>query len=256
MAGGPPRVVVTRPAAQAGDWVRRLRAAGVAAVALPLVEIAPAADAEAVAAAWAGLAGRRLAVFVSPNAVQHFFTARPATCAWPEALVAAAPGPGTADALRAAGVAPDRIVAPADDAAQLDSEALWQQLQHRDWHGARVLVVRGDGGREWLAERLGEAGAEVEAVSAYRRAVPTFSAAERVSLDALAGATETVWLFTSSQAVDHLEAAAGAGRWQGARAIATHPRIVTRARAAGFSRVDLSAPGLDALLACIQSMRP
>ena len=34
--------------------------------------------------------------------------------------------------------------------------------------GKRVLIVRGDGGREWLAERLREAGADVTLVAAYR----------------------------------------------------------------------------------------
>ncbi len=36
----------------------------------------------------------------------------------------------------------------------------------------RILIVRGDGGREWLADALGEAGAKVEKVAAYRRIVP------------------------------------------------------------------------------------
>ena len=256
MAGGAPRVVVTRPAAQAAEWVGRLQAAGIAALALPLIEIAPAADPFLVAAAWSALPARQLVVFVSPNAVLHFFAARPAERAWPATLAAAAPGPGTVDALRAAGVAAGCIVAPADDAAQFDSEALWQRLGERNWSAASVLVVRGDGGREWLAERLAEAGARVETVSAYRRALPAFSAAEQARLDDLATAMDVVWLLTSSQAVDHLEAAAGAGRWQDATAIATHPRIAARARAAGFRRVVEASPGLDALVACIQSLQP
>jgi len=45
------RIIVTRPAAQAAAWVRSLAARGVDAVALPLIEIAPPADVNAVAAA-------------------------------------------------------------------------------------------------------------------------------------------------------------------------------------------------------------
>ena len=41
-----------------------------------------------------------------------------------------------------------------------------------------------------------------------------------------------------------------------ARAIASHPRIASRAREAGFGRVFEAGPGLDAVVACIQSMRP
>ena len=251
-----PRVVVTRPAAQAADWVRRLRAAGIDAVALPLIEIAPAVDAAAVEAAWASLATRRLVFFVSPNAVLHFFAARPSGSTWPAGVVAAAPGPGSAAALRQAGVPADHVVEPTADSRSFDSESVWLRLQERDWRGASALIVRGDGGREWLADRLSEAGAVVDAVGAYRRVAPAFSGSDRDVLDDIMESADSLWLFSSSEAIGHLEAAAGAGRWSQARAIASHPRIAARARAAGFGRVDEPAPGFAALVACIQSIRP
>ena len=252
----PRRVVVTRPAAQAADWVRRLRAAGIDAVALPLIEIAPASDIAAVAAEWAGLASRRLVFFVSPNAVLHFFAARPSGSSWPAGVVAAAPGPGSAAVLRQVGVPASQIVEPAADSSSFDSEAVWLRLRERDWRDASALIVRGDGGREWLADRLSEAGAEVDAVGAYRRVAPTFSGTDRELLDALVAGGDSLWLFSSSEAIGHLEAAVGAGRWSQALAIASHPRIAARARAAGFGRVDEPAPGFAALVACIQSTRP
>ena len=251
-----PRVVVTRPAAQALEWVRRLEAAGIAAVALPLIEIAAAPDRAALATAWAGLATRDLVVFASPNAVLHFFAAMPAGRRWPASVDAAAPGPGTADALRDCGVDGAHVIEPAADSAQFDSESLWRRLEGRDWRAKRVLVVRGDGGREWLAEQLTDAGAAVDAVGSYRRAAPVFAGADRGLLEVLARDPGVVWLFTSSQAIGHLEAAAGAGRWGGATAIATHPRVAARARAAGFGRVVEAGPGLPALVACIQSIGP
>lgn len=255
-AAVPPRVVVTRPAAQAADWVRRLRAVGIEAVALPLIEIAPAADAAAVDAEWARVATRRLVFFVSPNAVLHFFARRPSQASWPAGVVAAAPGPGSAAALRQAGVPADHVVEPAADSPSFDSEAVWLRLRERDWRGASALIVRGDGGREWLADRLSEAGAEVDAVGAYRRVAPAFSGTDRGLLDELVAGTDSLWLFSSSEAIGHLQAAAGAGRWSQARAIASHPRIAARARAAGFGRVDEPEPGFAALVACIQSARP
>ncbi len=252
-----PRVVVTRPAAQAVSWVQRLVALGIDAVAVPLIEIGAAPDAEAVRAAWAGLTSRRLVVFISVNAVLRFFAARPADAEWPMSLVAAAPGPGTAEALRSEGVAAASIVEPADDAPQLDSEALWQRLSAHDWHGARVLVVRGDGGRDWLVERLVEAGAEVDAVAAYSRGVPQLSAEAQRHMDAAcADPSAHLWLFSSSEAVANLALLAGATPTGDSRAIATHPRIAARARQAGFANVSEVSPGLDAVAACIQSMRP
>ena len=252
----PARVLVTRPAEQAGPWVERLRERGFAAEALPLIEIAPAADASALHSSWAGLAACRLVVFVSANAVLHFFAARPAGLAWPEGVEAGAPGSGTADALREAAVPATAIVAPAADAAQFDSESLWARLQSRDWRGTRVLVVRGDGGRDWLGERLVAAGAQVDTVSAYRRLAPDFTGAARDRLDAAIADGDAVWLFSSSEAIANLEQAAGPGRFRDARAVATHPRIAARARSCGFRVVVEAAPGLEAVIACLQSMPP
>ncbi len=252
-----PRVIVTRPAAQAGAVVRQLDARGIDAVALPLIEIAAVADLAPLAAAWHGLAAQRLAVFVSVNAVLHFFAARPDASEWPEALLAATPGPGTAAALRSAGVDPERVIEPAEDAEQLDSEALWQRLAGRDWRDAGVLVVRGDGGRDWLAEQLTAAGAHVDAVTAYSRRAPAFDATAHGIVDrAIADPQAHVWLFSSSEAIGHLEASAGAGRWAGSAAIATHPRIAARARQAGFTTVQEARPALDDVVACIQSIGP
>lgn len=222
-----------------------------------MIEIAAPPDGPAVEAAWQGLGARAAVVFVSGNAVARFFAARPVDAAWPGGLLAAAPGPGTAESLRDAGVPAAAIVAPAADAAQLDSESLWRELQRHDWRSRSVLVVRGDGGRDWLVERLVEAGATVDAVAAYRRLAPRLSAETRRAVDAAMAAPERhAWLFSSSEAIAHLAALDGAVFGAGSRALATHPRIAARARQAGFSEVREVQPGLDAVVACIQSMQP
>ena len=254
-------MLVTRPAAQADEWVQALRAQAVDAVALPLIGIAAADDAAPVLKAWCGLDAWRLIVFVSPNAAEQFFAQRPAAgpaTAWPPALRAGSPGPGTTRVLVALGVPAAQIVAPADDAAQFDSESLWAQLQRFDWRGARVLVVRGDGGREWLAETLRAAGAQVELLAAYRREPPQFDAAARATLDAaVAQPAAHAWLFSSSQAIDHLlDAVPPAVDWTRATAIATHPRIAERARRAGFGRVVAAQASLAGVVACLQSIAP
>jgi uroporphyrinogen-III synthase len=253
------RVLVTRPAAQAREWVERLRAHGLDAAALPLIGIEPAADAQALREAWATLGTRQLAVFVSPNAVEQFFALRPAGTAWPAATRAASPGPGTTRVLLQLGVPRGCIVEPAADAAQFDSESLWAELAPLPWQGARVLVVRGDGGRDWLVERLRGAGAEVQTLAAYRRAPPRPDAAERALLDAaLAAPQAALWWFSSSEAIDNLAALVGPTHdWRAARALATHPRIAARARALGFGTVHevRPAPG-DVLQALDTIVRP
>ncbi|MCO5124240.1 MAG: uroporphyrinogen-III synthase [Rhizobacter sp.] len=251
------RVLVTRPAQQAADWVARLRDAGVDAAALPLIAIEDAPDAAAVQSAWAGLASMRLVVFVSPNAAERFVAAQPAGTAWPPGTRAAAVGPGTSRVLRAFGLGQSQIVEPASDAPQFDSEALWAQLRTTDWQGARVLVVRGDGGREWLADTLRAAGAEVGAVCAYRRAPPRLDAAQRALLAAAQAEPRAhLWFFSSSEAIDNLDALVGPGAdWSHARALATHPRITARAQRSGFRHVAPSRPDLESVRACIQSLR-
>ncbi len=252
-----PRVIVTRPAEQAAAWVERLGARGIEAVALPLIAIAPAADRAPLAAAWAGLATRRLVVFVSPSAVASFFAARPPGLAWPEGVGAGAPGPGTAEALAAQGIAEAAIVAPDAAAAQFDSEALWALLQPLSWRDAGVLIVRGERGRPWLGERLAAAGARVDELGAYRRVVPALSAPEQARLaSALVAPERHLWLFSSSEAIANLERVAGTGRWSASRAIATHARIAERARAAGFGAVVEAKASLDGVMACIQSFGP
>jgi len=244
-------LLVTRPRPQCAALLARLAALGVPARALPLIEILPARDAGPVVAAWAALPEVDLAVFVSPNAVEQFFAHR-GDAAWPTKTLAACVGPGSAQALAEQGVPADCIVQPVADAASLDSEHLWAQLQpRRDWAGARVLLLRGDGGREWLAEQLTAAGARVEAVTVYHRAGPRFDAAEQALLnDVRIRPQGFVWLFSSAEAVGHLR---GLGL-PGQRAIATHPRIADAARAAGFAPVVLARPDPEAVTQALKSL--
>lgn len=251
------RVLVTRPAAQAAAWVAQLRRAGLDAHALPLIDIAAPPDAAAVRDAWLRLDGYRAAMFVSPNAVEQFFAQRPPAAAWPEALWAASPGPGTDKALHAAGVPAAQRLQPDSTAPQFDSTSLWERLRERSWRGERVLIVRGDGGRNWLAERLREAGAQVEFVCAYRRHAPRLDADAQALLGAaIAQPALHLWFFSSSEAVDHLErCCAQRGLhpdWSQARALATHPRIAQRARRLGIVEPIECRPSVEAVTAAIE----
>lgn len=249
------KVLVTRPAAQAAEWVAGLRERGIDADALPLIGIRPSHDAAAVLAAWAGLARHRLVMFVSPNAAEQFFALRPAGAAWPPGTLAGSPGPGTSRTLRALGVPAACIAEPAADAAQFDSESLWQQLRSHDWRGASVLIVRGESGRDWLADTLRAQGAEVSFVTAYERCAPVLDEPAQARLrEALAEPGQHVWMFSSSESIAHLEAIAPLADWRGAIALATHPRITERARSAGFGAVHECRPSMEAVVACLQSI--
>jgi uroporphyrinogen-III synthase len=252
------QLLVTRPQPQADAWVAALRGHGVCAHALPLLRIEPASDPAALAA-WASLPAHRLVVFVSPGCVTSFFALRPSAVAWPSSTAAAATGPGTSQALRQAGVPQAAIIEPPHDAEQFDSEALWRQLESRSWEGQRALVVRGDGGRDWLADRLRERGAQVQFVQAYRRTLPPLDGSQRALLaGALAAPASHWWLFSSSQAVEHLQQLAPQSDWSSGCALATHPRIDATLRSIGFGTVRSVRPTLDAVVSTwkrsIQSM--
>ncbi|MBG9387905.1 uroporphyrinogen-III synthase [Caenimonas aquaedulcis] len=254
------RVIVTRPAAEAGAWVSGLSLQGFDAVSFPLIAIEPVGDAQALQRAWRALASMptRAVMFVSGNAVRHFFAQRPAGASWPVRTRAWATGSGTRDALLAAGVDAAWVDAPAADAAQFDSETLWQRVASQIRAGDAVLIVRGsdgDGepaGRDWLAEQLAAAGASVQSVAAYVRRAPVYDGAATRAIRMQWA--DAVWLFSSSQAVANLSSFVPGADWSKARAIATHARIAERARRAGFGVVCESRPGLDAVVAALKSL--
>jgi uroporphyrinogen-III synthase len=271
LAGAAAPVIVTRPAQDAQHWVQQLRQGGFAAEALPLIDIAPASDAAALEQARQALDRYAACMFVSGNAVDHFFRQPTAAkLALPAALRLMAPGPGTVAALLAAGVPAGQIDAPAVDAEQFDSEALWAVVGQRDWQGSRVLVLRGESpdaagggassGRDWIARQWEAAGAQVDFVGVYQRRAPVFTAGQ-IERARAASADGSVWLFSSSEAVANLTglpALAGID-WRGARAVATHPRIVEAVRAAGWGVVVASRPALKDIrdtLASIESLYP
>jgi uroporphyrinogen-III synthase len=255
--------VVTRPEPQALAWCEQLAALGVQARALPLMAIAPAPDREALARWFATLAegpprAASLVMFVSPNAAQCFVDALPAGWQWPAGLLAGATGPGTVAVLAASRVPPALIISPGADAAQFDSEHLWAQLRGRAaWAGGRVGIVRGDGGRDWLADRLRDAGAEVEFVQAYARRPPEWTELQRrVLADAQAQPQAVAWLMSSSEATDHLVALVPGADWTGALALASHPRIAEAARRLGFGRVIDIRPTPQAVADALRAHPP
>ena len=249
-----PTVLVVRPRAQADAWVAELAALGVAARALPLIDILPAPEPARVAEAFAAVAAstaQPVLVFVSPNAVHGFFDAAAAS-SWPTHAWAACTGPGTVAALRERGVPDERIVAPGADAPQFDSEALWSLVAAWPWAGRAAWIVRGNGGRDWLGEQLRAAGADVRVLQSYGRAAPSLAPAERALLEAaLAEPARWTWMFSSSEAIDNLRALAPSARWDAGRALASHPRIAERARTLGFGSVTTIAPSPAAVAAAL-----
>lgn len=250
----PGAVVITRPLAQALPLAGQVRALGRAVEVLPLLEIAPLADQSALVATLARLHEFALVAFVSPNAIDAAFAH---IAAWPPGVTLAVLGEGSRAALAAHGIAPDRvnIVSPAD-AAHSDSEHLLQTLDLDALRGRRVLIVRGESGRELMADGLRAAGAHVTTIAAYRRGVPALTPALAERLAGLL-AVPNDWVITSSEALRGLMQLLArvdlVAKMQQQQLIVPHARIAATARELGLPHVTLTGSGDERLLAALQS---
>lgn len=268
------RVIVTRPQKEALQWVHALADAGYDAVSFPLIGVLPAPDPQTVVDAWSRIDSYDAVMFVSGNAVDHFFALKPALA--PDFNESGAmktrafvTGPGSFSALKRAHVDARRIDMPDREAGQFDSEALWSVVGAQVCPGFRVLIVRGAGssplsdgpvaqvedgaGRDWFADQVRQAGGCVEFVVAYQRRLPDLPEGDR-ALAAVAAQDGSVWLFSSSEAISNLVLACPGQDWSKAKAVVTHSRIARAAQNAGFSVVCESRPTLAALMASIESV--
>lgn len=257
-----PVAVLTRPAGQSTWLAGQLPACGIEPLEFPLLEILPALDDTPLRAALADLTQYALVCFVSPNAVRHALEKLPGP--WPEHLAAAVVGPGSATALADFGITASDVEVfqpPAGPNARFDSDALLAVLPLARLAGRRVLLVRGDGGRDLLLDRLREAGALVDVVSAYIRQRPTPPASLWRSLDTLLASGRPISLtLTSSEAVGNLDVLArahfdtvGLARLHRIDCFTSHERIAKTARAAGFGRITLCGAGDRNLLQALKS---
>jgi uroporphyrinogen-III synthase len=267
-------VIITRPLAQAGALAARVSALGRRVELLPLLEIAPLADNAPLKAALADLERYAMVAFVSPNAIDAAFAH---IAHWPPGVALAVLGEGSRVALAFHGITPDNatIISPRD-AAHSDSEHLLATLDLESLRGRRVLIVRGDSGRELLADGLRAAGIEVVPVAAYRRSVPLLTLELGATLRRLL-AQEHDWIVTSSEALrgllhlleqldqeneasdaDHRATHQADRRstvvtLQQQHLIVPHARIAQTAAELGCSRVTLTGSGDELVLAALQS---
>jgi uroporphyrinogen-III synthase len=160
-------VLVTRPSHQADGLVALIEQYGGRAVRFPVLEILDPSDAGPLHRAIDRLDDYDLAIFISPNAVNRAMNLILARRTMPADLQLAAIGRGSARALTAFGHPPDIF-----PDRRFDSEALLEMDAMYDVMDKRVLIIRGEGGREALGHELQERGAEVTYAEAYRRGRP------------------------------------------------------------------------------------
>lgn len=201
-------VLLTRSAEDNQRLIPRLQQQGIAARSLPLLQIEPQAETPQQRSMMLDLDRYHAVMAVSPIAARLGLERLDAY--WPQPPLGIewfAVGAGTAAVLQAYGLP---VEFPRDGQ---DSEALlrlpaWNRLLGLP--DLRVLIWRGDGGREYFSTTIREAGGRVDLMELYQRAAPPALAQDLIAA-ADAGCKGVVIL--SGQALQHWQCAAGSA-WE------------------------------------------
>jgi uroporphyrinogen-III synthase len=245
------RVLVTRPADQAEPLCQLIDEAGGEALRLPTLEIRDPDPREAarLAAVVGVLETYDLAVFISVNAVTRGMDFIRARRAWPATVKVATVGASSAQALARYGLTVDLV-----PAHQFNSEALLALEELQDMRGRRVVIFRGNGGRDVLRDVLIQRGAAVDYVEVYRRACPVIDP-DDIAHYWQPGAVDLITI-TSNESLQNLHAMAGTAGQPllcEQRLVVISERQVVLARELGFMHRPLVAANAsdEAILAVL-----
>ena len=249
-------ILITRPVMPASRTATRLASLGATPLVFPTTIIERPADVAPLDTALAKIGDYYAAIFVSPSAAE--MTLAPLGSIpkkLPAALLVFAPGPGTAEELNIRGVATVEM-----PETSFDSEGLLAlpSLQASAIQGKRIVIFRGNDGRELLREALLKRGATVDAITAYHRRAPNtpptgllellrtgkVNALSAMSSDAI---TNLVGLISANERATLLFALP---------VYASHPRIAATARDAGFRNVIETEAGDAGLITALLERSP
>ncbi len=202
-------VAITRPTDQAKKLAALITEAGGTPILFPLIEITRLDDYSQFETVISEISSYDWAIFISSNAVQNGMprlVKQAAKQGIPPTLKFAAIGPVTASELQGFGVA--NTLVPND---RFDSESLLALPEMTNVAGKKVMIFRGVGGREILAETLKTRGAHVTFAECYQRINPQTDCnllAQLYAENKLHGI-----VITSSEAMRHLLDLAGDAAW-------------------------------------------
>lgn len=171
-------ILVTRPAQRAASFINQLDKAGAEALAFPVIVISEPTDTHSRTTALKNITAYQMAIFISPTAVDKTFDE---IAALPSSLKLVAIGKSTARALKSHGCV------LAFEADTHDSEGLLAQpqMQATAVGEQRIVIFRGEGGRELLADTLRQRGAEVDYADIYSRSLPNTAHLQTMQLNSL-----------------------------------------------------------------------
>ncbi|MCY4282293.1 MAG: uroporphyrinogen-III synthase [Gammaproteobacteria bacterium] len=236
---------VTRPAQQAGELCRMIAQRQGAPVLLPTLVIRPVSADVCSDENRQRLARADIIIFISKNAVVHACDLFPNLVDMLRDKTALAVGQATARCLSELGLSGLGLA----QVGSGGSDALLQLpvLSAEQVRGKRVVIVRGQGGRETLRTTLLARGAEVSYLEVYRREKPTISQADMnkfwhdqtpdiVIITSLAGLDNLVELTPDEQGERLLETGL----------VVMSDRICQQAIQSGFRRIAVATDNTDA----------
>lgn len=233
-------VLVTRPQHQAMPLCRLLATRGASTFLLPAIEIKPLTERRALAARLGPLENFDLIIFTSSNAVRFGAVLLDQR----RNLVLAAIGPATVRALNQAGY---RVaVQPTED---FDSEGLLRHARLEHVAGNRILLIKGESGRDLLQQELVRRGAQVTVADVYRRVRANPTRQELAALEAhfAAGAIHVVTATSAEIAANLLAVATPAlrGDFERAHWVVPGARVAQSLRERGLSAPLLQATSAE-----------
>jgi len=197
---------ITRPTEQAKKLAELIKNAGGTPIIFPLIEITMLDDYVLFDRVISEITQYDWAIFISSNAVQNSMPRLIQKFGLPEKLKFAAIGPITADELKNFGI--KSVLTPQN---RFDSEALLQLPEMQDVENKKIIIFRGVGGRELLADTLKQRGAIVNFAECYKRINPQNDCKilEKQWIDKKLHGI----VVTSSEAMRHLIDLAGKENW-------------------------------------------
>lgn len=243
--------LVTRPEGQASTLMEGIRALGGKPDHIPFLAIKPIIDQGAIEHIAQSLSQYTACIFISANAVREAWPVLTRiNRGWPSDLAAACVGPGTASTLKALGVR--QVVVPL---SRFDSEGLLAEsfFDERHCQGKSFAILRGEGGRDFLAQTLRSRGAQVDEATVYQRGLHP-DALDRLECWVAAGGGTLV--VSSSESLQLIMSAASDALRNSLKVLpllVPHPRIADCAHQLGFQEVATSAGGDAGMLDYLRS---
>ena len=233
-------VLVTRPEEQGQSLCQLIDDNNGRSIQFPGIEIAEPEDVAGAVERLSHLQDYRIAIFISPNAVNRCLEMM-GDDVLPDSLELAAVGKGTADTLARAGY-PINIVPD----ERFDSEALLEtpELQESNVAGKTVLIIRGVGGLSLLGDTLIERGALVFYLEVYERRVPDQDPTELLNRWTADVGVVTVTSLEILENLWNMFGEEGQEKFVETPLLVISERIRTRARELGF-RMVLLAPRME-----------